>query len=178
MKKKKIGLVMLIFMMMLVLFSGNVMAKRSAISATSKKIYIGKTIRLKVKTSKKVKWNSSNKSVAKVSSRGNVRGIKAGKAVITAKVGNKKWRCKVEVKPYSISQMKSVINKYFNTHKIWRGCYVSSDFKPRKKGGKYVYCIRSRNGWVANVLIGFMEVDYKTGKGKLAADRTYSFSFI
>lgn len=62
-------------------------------------IYIGKSVQLKIKGTKaKVKWTSNKKSVAKVSSKGKVTGKKAGKAVITAKVKNKKYKCTVTVK--------------------------------------------------------------------------------
>lgn len=62
-------------------------------------LYEGKTTTLKVKgTKKKVKWSSSKKSVATVSSKGKVKAKKKGTATITAKVGNKKYKCKVTVK--------------------------------------------------------------------------------
>lgn len=53
---------------------------------------------LKVKgTSKKVKWSTSNKKIATVSSKGKVAAKKKGKVTITAKVGSKKYKCKVKV---------------------------------------------------------------------------------
>lgn len=59
----------------------------------------GKTVQLKVKgTRTKVRWSSSNKKVATVSSKGKVKARKAGKATITAKVGNRKYRCRITVK--------------------------------------------------------------------------------
>ena len=59
----------------------------------------GKSFTLKVKgTSKKVTFSSSKKSVATVNKNGKVTAKKAGKANITAKVGNKKYVCKVTVK--------------------------------------------------------------------------------
>ena len=62
-------------------------------------IYVGNTVKLKMKnTKKKVKWSSSKKSVATVSKKGVVKGKKAGKATITAKIGKKRWTCKVTVK--------------------------------------------------------------------------------
>ena len=62
-------------------------------------IYVGKSVQLKIKGTKaKVKWTSNKKSVAKVTSKGKVTGKKAGKAVITAKVKNKKCKCAVTVK--------------------------------------------------------------------------------
>lgn len=58
----------------------------------------GNTFKLKVYgTNKKVKWSSNKKSVAKVSSKGVVTAVKNGKATITAKVGNKKYKCTVNV---------------------------------------------------------------------------------
>ena len=59
----------------------------------------GKKKKLKVKgTKKRVKWYSTKKSVATVSKKGVVKAKKKGKATIVAKVGKKKYRCKVTVK--------------------------------------------------------------------------------
>lgn len=46
---------------------------------------------------KKVKWSSTNKKVAKISSKGKIHTLKKGKTVIIAKVGKKKYKCKVHV---------------------------------------------------------------------------------
>lgn len=60
---------------------------------------VGQTLQLKVTGTKgKVKWTSSKKSVATVSSKGRVKAKKKGSATITAKVGKKKYTCKVTVK--------------------------------------------------------------------------------
>lgn len=48
-------------------------------------------------TSRTAKWTSSNKSVATVSTKGVVKGIKAGSATITATISSKKYTCKVTV---------------------------------------------------------------------------------
>ena len=45
-----------------------------------------------------MKWTSSKKQIAAVSSKGVVKGKKAGSTVITAAAGNKKWTCKVTVR--------------------------------------------------------------------------------
>lgn len=59
----------------------------------------GNSFTLKVKgTSGRVKWSSSKKSVASVSTKGKVKALKAGKAKITAKAGKKKLVCNVTVK--------------------------------------------------------------------------------
>lgn len=60
---------------------------------------VGQTLQLKVTGTKgKVKWKSSKKSVATVSSKGRVKAKKKGSTTITAKVGKKKYTCKVTVK--------------------------------------------------------------------------------
>ena len=70
---------------------------------SSKKIVlqVGKTKKLKVKNKPagvKVVWKSSKKKVATVSKKGKVKAKKPGKTTITAKVGKKKYKCKVVVK--------------------------------------------------------------------------------
>lgn len=71
--------------------------KKSAIIA------IGKSVQLKVKNkgTATVRWSSSQKKIASVSSQGKVKGRKKGKATITAKVSSKgkskKLKCKITV---------------------------------------------------------------------------------
>ncbi len=66
-------------------------------------LYVGKTIKLKVKgTKSKVKWSSNKKSVATVTSNGKVKAKKKGTATITAKVNGKKYKCKITVKNKTI----------------------------------------------------------------------------
>lgn len=74
----------------------NVEAKTSM----KKTLYVGQTLKLYVigAKKKKVKWKSTNKKVAKVSKKGKVKALKAGKATIIAKVGKKKLKCKLTVK--------------------------------------------------------------------------------
>ena len=69
------------------------------LSSTKLTLVAGRTAKLKVSgTKKKVSWSTSKKSVATVSKAGKVTAKKAGSATITAKVGNKKLKCKVTVK--------------------------------------------------------------------------------
>ena len=60
---------------------------------------VGKKAKLKVKgTKKKVKWSSSKKKIATVTKKGVVKAKKKGSAKIVAKIGKKKYTCKVVVK--------------------------------------------------------------------------------
>ena len=68
------------------------------LNKTKATLVVNRTVKLKVKgTKKKVKWTTSNKKVATVSKKGVVTAKKPGKATITAKVGKKKYKCKITV---------------------------------------------------------------------------------
>ena len=105
MKRWKKNLLVLALLSFAVIFA-NVTPKYHTVSAASKTtlnykkktLTKGQTLKLKVKgTKKKVKWSSSKKKVASVNEKGKVTAKRKGKAVITAKVGAKKYRCKITV---------------------------------------------------------------------------------
>lgn len=80
------------------------------LSKTSATLVVGKTLQLKLKgTSKKAVWTSSKKSVASVNSKGKITAKKAGTATITAKVGSKKYKCKITVKPLTLNKTKATL---------------------------------------------------------------------
>ncbi len=81
----------------------------------------GKKETLKVKnTGESVKWTSSNKKIATVSSKGVVKAKKGGVAIITATVGEQKFGCAVNVVSTS---MKKVVD---NATSIAKGTYNQS----------------------------------------------------
>ena len=99
---KKCGIFLGSFVLFLVLMFGtgftDVKAAAPKLNKKKATIYVGHTEKLKLNRAKgKVKWTSSQKKIATVSSKGVVKGKKAGKAIITATVGNKKLTCKVTV---------------------------------------------------------------------------------
>ena len=105
MKRWKKNLLVLALLSFAVIFA-NVTPKYHTVSAASKTtlnykkktLTKGRTLKLKVKgTKKKVKWSSSKKKVASVNAKGKVTAKSKGKAVITAKVGAKEYRCKITV---------------------------------------------------------------------------------
>lgn len=74
-------------------------AKKIQLNKTKATVYVGKTVTLKVKgTKKKATWKSKNKKIATVSKKGVVKGKKAGKVWIQAKVAKKTLKCRVTVK--------------------------------------------------------------------------------
>ena len=106
MKKRKLGglLVSLALILSLVITS-TVTASAATTKINKKKASVneGYTITLKISnTSKKVTWTTSSKKIATVKSTGTktakVTGKTPGKATITAKVGDKKFKCVVTVK--------------------------------------------------------------------------------
>lgn len=98
-KKNIVTVIMLCFALVLAVPTQSQAASKVKLSKSKITIVVGQQKTLKVKnTKKKVTWSSSKKSVAKVSSEGVVTARKAGTATITAKVGKKKYTCKVTVK--------------------------------------------------------------------------------
>ena len=93
-----------LFMMLLVclLMSMSVMPISASAAKLNKKsitLNVGKTYTLKTAGIKgKITWSSNKKSIATVSSKGVVKAVKKGTAVVTAKYGKKKLTCKVTVK--------------------------------------------------------------------------------
>ena len=78
-------------------------------------MWVGECLRLKVTGSgKKVTWSSSKKKIATVTNKGKVTAKKEGKAVITAKVSGKKYRCTITVKKIQLSAQ-SIKLKYGNS---------------------------------------------------------------
>lgn len=126
-KTRKKGIRSLAILLALILAIGfspvtNVEAK-AAPRLNYKKVTLvqGKKKRLKVRNlsrrrRRKVKWYSTRKSVATVNRKGVVKAKRKGKAYIVAKVGKKKYRCKVIVKK-KVTKKKKKSNKKVKINK-------------------------------------------------------------
>lgn len=80
-------------------------AAKIQLSKSKLTIYVGDTYTLKLKGTKaKVKWSSNKSSIASVSSKGKISAKTSGYAVITAKAGAKKYKCKLTVKTRTIGK--------------------------------------------------------------------------
>lgn len=94
--KKFRNTALFLFVLLLVVSNCNIVGA-AKISSKSYAMMVGETITLRVLDTKKtVKWSSSNKAVASVDKKGNVKAKKAGEAVITAKIGKSTYSCKIK----------------------------------------------------------------------------------
>ena len=106
MRKQKSLILLLIFAMALSLFPQSAFAAKKKVKLNKKTVTVnvGKTVKIKLQNNKKkVKWTvtSGKKNVTlskKKKTSVTIKGKKAGKAKVQAKVGKKKYVCKVTVK--------------------------------------------------------------------------------
>lgn len=97
--KKLMAMLMVMLLVVTMAAPATVSAAPVRLNKSSVTVLVGKTYQLKVKgTKKKAKWTSSNKKVATVNSKGVITGKKAGTVKVIAKIGKKKYTCKVKVK--------------------------------------------------------------------------------
>ena len=94
--RKTAGVAILLLMLLL----GALPLQAAGLNVRELTLRVGDSYTLKVKGAgkKKVSWKSSKKKVAAVSKKGVVKAKKTGSAKITAKVGKKKYTCKVTVR--------------------------------------------------------------------------------
>lgn len=98
----------------------SVKVEKPSISKSSVSLKKGATYKLKVNaTSRKVKWTSNNKKVATVSGSGKVTAKGKGQAIITAKLNDKSYTCKVIVGGHNVIVCPDSISvKYGETKKV------------------------------------------------------------
>lgn len=182
----------IILMSVAVLSPISVSAKtKPKLNKTKISIKVGKTYTLKLKNAKakKVKWKSSKKSIATVSKKGKVTAKNIGTATVTAKYKSKKYKCKVTVKPKTISFSKSFKVYTNDTLKLtctsavkkWKisnkkiATINSSGLVKGKKAGKVTVTAICYNGFEAkgtvNVLNPYAEMKkYINKNGKSDTD--------
>ena len=125
--KKILGIIVALSLVLVIAFAVPTQAKKKKVKLNKKKVTleIGKKVTLKLKNNKKkVKWSSSNKKVATVK-KGKVTAKKKGKATITAKVGKKKYRCKV-----TVILPKKVLEHIYTVHVAVNQTYTISEVEP------------------------------------------------
>lgn len=156
------------------------------LSATKQTVQVGKKFTLKVKSvtpktaSKKVKFTTSNKKVATVTSKGVVKGIKAGSAKITVTSTEKKSvkaTCKVTVVDIAV---KNAVNGVLTVDKN-KSVTIKPSVKPKSVAvAGYTYSIKNKK--IASVTKKGKLTGLKAGKTTLTittkkknkSDKTYS----
>lgn len=182
----KKGMLFVLMITCLMVFTGNAYAK-TRVSLSSKKVTLcvgdKTTLRLTGAKAKKVKWSSSNKKVATVNRKGIVTAKKAGKAVITAKYGKKKYRAKITVvkaaanatrtsKKTTSSTPTKTVNEFYNPNN-----YIMADncinimpyhiyYKDRCL---YAECYVINGFWRTVYNINVSELTFFNGNGKIAS---------
>lgn len=126
---------------------------------SSKSIYIKNSFRNELYGAKgTVKWSTSNKRIATVSSNGVVKGISKGTATIYAKNGGKTYKCKVVVKNPSMTR-KSITP------------FAKQTYKLGVNGGSGKIKWSSSNKKIATVSSSGVVTAKKTGSCKIYAVR-------
>ena len=78
--------------------TGTITLQKPSLSTKKMYFYVGGKSKLKLENADgKVKWKSSNKKIATVSSTGKVKAKTIGKATVTAICNNKQYKCKIVV---------------------------------------------------------------------------------
>lgn len=124
---KKQAVIIPILIACFIFSNHNIYAAKPKLNLKSAKLSDSCKVKLYVKnTKKKVKWKSSNKDIAEVSSRGVVQAYELGKVTITAKVGKTKLKCKVKIVRGRVKHSKYATGLHSNG--LWyKGKFVDDD---------------------------------------------------
>ena len=133
---------------------------------TAAAVYTGKTTTLKAITNDSdaaVTFKSGNTKVATVSSKGVVKGVKAGTAVITAKVGNTTATCKVTVKASTIKFAKASVTIYKGKTATVKATATPSATVKYTSSNTKVATVNSKTGVVKGIKAGTVTITAKAG---------------
>ena len=147
---KKLSIMLAAVLLISSLSVGTVSAAAAPkLNKTKITLNVKKSYQLKLTNNRrKVKWSSSKKSVATVNSKGKVTAKKKGTARITAKVGSKKYTCKVTVKQ-PVTSLK-LNKKSYTLNKKGASVTLKASAKPSSASNKAVTW-KSSNKNVATV---------------------------
>ncbi|WP_455717933.1 leucine-rich repeat protein [Anaerosporobacter sp.] len=129
------------------------------INITQKSVYIGDHVNLKLKKVKsKVKWKSSNKAIATVSSKGVVTTKKKGTVTISTKYDGITYSCKIKVKNMSLSSKKtSLVRGELDRLKLTG----SKGKKVIWKSSNPSVVVVSKNGYIKGKRVGKAQITAK-----------------
>ena len=109
MRRQVISFALILAMLFSFFYFGNTEntdAKKSSVIKKKITMFVGQKKSIKLKKNTKIKWKSSNKKVATVNKKGDIKAKKVGKTKITAKLSNKKinYIIKVNKRKYTPKQ--------------------------------------------------------------------------
>lgn len=138
------------------------------LSQTKATVYVGNQTTLKVKgTSKKIVWTTSDKKIATVK-KGVVTAKKKGKAVITAKVAGKKYKCYITVKNQELDKKKVTLSAGSTTKLKVNGAYKTVTWKSSNSKVATV----SKSGKVTAKAVGTAKITAKHNGVKFTCNVT------
>lgn len=128
------------------------------LNKTKANVNVGSTVQLNVENATgKINWKSSNAKIAIVTTKGQVKGVKQGKATITATIGKKKLTCMVTVKKFSLNtSYKSILNKNISDSNSFALLDINKD------GKKELFLSKCDNG--ASIDWDIIVYSYYNGK--------------
>ncbi len=164
---KVIALLLVVFSIMLSLPSADINSA-TAVKISKKKItiYVGsvKKLILKGADASGIKWTSSDKKVATVSSKGKVKGIKEGKATISAKYKGKKYTCNVTVKnqktSYTSAKVNISIDEYYREFSGNEAAKVLSLIEKLENSNKKTCILSGEYAWTITVKTDMKRMEY------------------
>ena len=165
MKKRLIALLTCLTLAAIIIcFKFNTDAGSSVLNLTtqSKSIAGGKSITLKVNgiKSSKIKWKSSKPSVATVSKKGVVKGLKKGKATITGKYRGVKFTVKITVTSNSGANSDK---PKIDSSGLYLGTCKNVDFYYMKSSEKYMYVkVINKNSINLQIDFEYINIDDET----------------
>ena len=166
MKKKILGILLSIIMLFSIISTNTYNSQAANTSISHKKMLaeVGNTKVIKLNDNKKnVVWTTSNKKVVSIVSKSRTRvklkALKKGKATITAKIGDKKYYCKITVvknTKYSLAKKFKGEATYYNY--VSGGACGLDDFSK-----KYLTCALNIKDYNNNLAGAYLEVTDKDG---------------
>lgn len=161
MRKIKKMLLCMLFLLSLTMIAPTQVEAAVKINKKTATLTVGKALQLKVSgTKSKVTWSSNKKSVATVTKKGKVTAKKKGTATITAKVGKKKYSCKVTVKAPAVKLSEKsktlTVGQSFNlslknTKSSVKWSTSNKKVAAIKKVSKYKYKVTGRKSGTATI---------------------------
>lgn len=154
MKNRKIKVFTILILAISFVFTTTICASAASVKISKKSMTInaGKTSVIKVlNTTKKLTWTSSKKTVATVKATGKttakITAKKAGTTTITAKVGGKKYTCKVSVKYAVGSRQKPADPMEGITLTDWTGGKFYFELLNVYRGADAVWELKALDEW-------------------------------